>query len=290
MSALRITVLTGVAIALLAGLISGLRSCTKINPGHVGVSVKKCGGGGVSADPIPTGYYFRSLLCEDVIEYPTNLQTIVLADGDSDKTKDGITVNSVEGLPITVDVSLSFTLQPSKVPALYTRYRSTIDKIAATFVRQTVREGLQAEFAKYTAEAIYAEKKELVRGAAQDFLIKRLQPEGFEISQFTLNDVRVPQQVVQAINAKVAMTQDAQKAEAAVRKTKAEAEQRKAAAQGEADALRTKADAEAYYNVTVAKSITDPFLHYKAQERWDGKLPQFTGGGPVPFIQVPGGK
>lgn len=276
-------------VALLALGYCGM-SCTKIDAGRVGVSVKKCSGGGVDPTPIPTGYYMRSVFCEDVFEYPTSLQTIVLAETGSDKSHSSILVNSREGLPINVDVSLSFTLTPTKVPALYTKFRSEIETITSTFVRQTVRESLQIEFAKYTAEEIYAEKKEIVREAAQKFLTAKLSPDGFEISQFTLNDVRVPPQVRQAIDAKVAMTQEAQKAEAEVRKTEALAKQRIAQAQGEADALRLKADAEAYYNTTVAKSITDTYLNYKAQEKWDGKLPQFSGGGAVPFISIPAGK
>lgn len=291
MSKTSIAVTVSLVLAILIGAGWALSSCTKINAGHVGVSVKKCGGGGVAEAPIPTGYYWRSLFCEDVVEYPTSLQTIILADNDSDKDNNSITVNSIEGLPIAVDISLSFTIQPNKVPAIYQKYRASIGQITGVFIRQTIREGLQIEFAKYTAEQIYAEKKEIVRGEAQKFLTARLGPEGFVVSQFTLNDVRVPQQVKEAINAKVAMTQDAQKAEAAVRKTRAEAEQRKAQAEGEAAALRTKADAEAYYNQTVSKSLTREFVDYQAQQRWDGKLPQVTSGGATPFISIPvGGK
>ncbi len=289
MSKLQITVLVSVVIAILVGSGAALKSCTRIDAGHVGVAIKKCSGGGVDKTPIPTGYYWKSLFCEDVIEYPTSLQTIILADNDSDKDNNSITVNSIEGLPIAVDVSLSFTLQPNMVPAIYQKYRASINQITGVFIRQTMREGMQIEFAKYTAEQIYAEKKEIVRGEAQKFLTHRLGPEGFIVSQFTLNDVRVPQQVKDAINAKVAMTQDAQKAEAAVRKTRAEAEQRKAAAEGEAAALRTKADAEAYYNQTVAKSLSKEFVDFQAQQRWDGKLPQVTSGNSTPFISIPVG-
>lgn len=283
-----IIILSVIGLALLVGGGLALKSCTKISAGYVGVSVKKCDGGGVDPTPIPTGYYWRGLVCEDVIAYPTNLQTVVFADGDEDKTKNSVTVNSNEGLAITVDASLSFTLEPAKVPALYERYRADIERIASTFMRQTIREALQLEFSKYSAEQIYADKKEVVRAAVQKFIAERLSKDGFAIEQFTLNDVRVPPQVVQAIQAKVAMTQEAQKAEAEVRKTEALAKQRIAQAQGEADAKRLQADAEAYYNTTVAKSITSEYLAYKAQERWDGKLPQFTGGGAVPFIQIPG--
>src|SRR5690349_15938557 len=110
MSKVTIGVLVAIGLAFITGMGWLFASCTRIDAGHVGVSVKKCAGGGVDPTPIHTGYYFKSVFCEDVVEYPTSLQTIILADGDNDKDNDGITVNSNEGLPITVDLSMSFTL------------------------------------------------------------------------------------------------------------------------------------------------------------------------------------
>jgi len=264
-------------------------SLTTIHPGHVGVSVKKCGGGGVSSDPIPTGYYWRSLFCEDVVEYPTSVQTLVLSKSphEGQSIDESITVTSSEGLPVNLDVSLSFTLDPSKVPAIYTKYRNDITVIAHNFIRQTVREGLQSNFAQFTAEQLYSTKREESRVEVQGFITKRLGAEGFIIQQFTVNETRVPEAVVQAINAKVAMIQESQKAEAQVRKTEAEAKQRVAQAQGEADSKRLSADAEAYFNKTVAASITPEYVQYKALERWNGELPQMMGGsGAVPFVNL----
>lgn len=287
MKAIIISSLLAIA-ALTAGGIM-LAKCTKVDPGHVGVSVKKCGGGGVDPEPIPTGYYWRVLFCEEVDQYPTSLVTLILSRSPHEgaSVDESITATSSEGLPVNLDASLSFTLDPLKVPVIYTKFRSPIDVIAHTFLRQTVREGVQMVFSQFTAEQLYSTKREESRLQVQSFLTKRLGSEGFMVQQFTINETRVPEAVVQAINAKVAMTQDAQKAEAAVRKTTAEAAQHVAQATGEAQAMRLKADAEAYFNTTVAKSITPEFLHYKAQERWDGKLPTFNGGGTVPFIQIP---
>ncbi len=274
-------VLVAVAIVMYAKL-------TTIHPGHVGVSVKKCGGGGVDSEPIPTGYYWRSLFCEEVVEYPTSVQTLVLTKSAHEGTAldESITVTSSEGLPVNLDVSLSFTLDPAKVPAIYTKYRNDIASIAHNFIRQTVREGLQSVFAQFTAEQLYSTKREESRIEVQKFLTDKLGTEGFNIVQFTLNETRVPDAVVQAINSKVAMIQESQKAEAQVRKTEAEAKQRVAQAQGEAEAKKLTADAEAYFNKTVAASITPEFVEYKALEKWNGELPQMMGTGAVPFVNV----
>jgi regulator of protease activity HflC (stomatin/prohibitin superfamily) len=262
---------------------------TTIHPGHVGVSVKKCGGGGVSPDPIPTGYYWRSLFCEEVVEYPTNVQTLVLARSphEGNSVDESITVTSSEGLPVSLDVSLSFTLDPAKVPVIYGKYRNDVDHIAHNFVRQTIREGVQTTFAQFTAEQLYSTKREESRVEVQKFLADRLGQEGFVVQQFTINETRVPDAVVQAINAKVAMIQESQKAEAQVRKTEAEAKQRVAQATGEAEAKKLAADAEAYFNKTVAASLTPEYVQYKALEKWDGQLPQMMGGGgAVPFVNL----
>lgn len=265
-------------------------SLTTIHPGHVGVSVKKCSGGGVSPDPIPTGYYWRSLFCEEVVEYPTNVQTLVLAKNVHEGTPvdESIIVTSSEGLPVDLDVSLSFTLEPAKVPTIYAKYRNDVDHIAHNFVRQTIREGVQTTFAQFTAEQLYSTKREESRVEVQKFLTDRLGQEGFIVQQFTINETRVPDAVVQAINAKVAMIQESQKAEAQVRKTEAEAKQRVAQAQGEADAKKLSADAEAYFNKTVAASITPEFVQYKALEKWDGQLPQMMGQSALPFVNITG--
>jgi regulator of protease activity HflC (stomatin/prohibitin superfamily) len=276
----------GIAVVVVAILV--FASLTTIHPGHVGVSVKKCGGGGVAPDPIPTGYYWRSLFCEDVVEYPTSVQTLVLSKSphEGHPIDESITVTSSEGLPVNLDVSLSFTLDPAKVPTVYSKYRNDVEVIAHNFIRQTIREGVQSVFAQYTAEQLYSTKREGSRVDVQAFITDRLGKEGFIIQQFTINETRVPDAVVQAINAKVAMIQESQRAEAQVRKTEAEAKQRVAQAQGEADSKRLTADAEAYFNKTVAASITPEFVEYKALEKWNGELPQMMGTGAVPFVNV----
>ncbi len=276
----------GLAVIVVAVLM--FASLTTIHPGHVGVSVKKCGGGGVAPDPIPTGYYWRSLFCEEVVEYPTSVQTLVLSKSphEGHPEDESITVTSSEGLPVNLDVSLSFTLDPAKVPTIYSKYRNDVEVIAHNFIRQTIREGVQSVFAQYTAEQLYSTKREGSRVDVQAFITDRLGKEGFIIQQFTINETRVPEAVVQAINAKVAMIQESQRAEAQVRKTEAEAKQRVAQAQGEADSKRLTADAEAYFNKTVAASITPEFVEYKALEKWNGELPQMMGTGAVPFVNV----
>ena len=301
-----IAVIVG-SLVVLFGAIGGCVACTKltkVEPGYVGVSVKKCGGGGVSKDPIPTGYYWRELFCEDVVKYPISMQSLILTKNPHEgtggttgnETDQSITVTSSEGLSVNIDVALNFTLDAKKVPDIYERWRSSIEDISHKYIRQTIREDLQSTFAKYTAEDLYSSKKEIARTEVEKLLHDKLEPYGFVISQFTINRIEPPEQVITAINAKVAMIQQAQQAEQEVRKTQAvaaqtvatakgKAEAAQAEAVGEAQAITLRAEAQAKANKILAESITPQLVEYEKVRKWSGALPTYTGGA-VPMIQV----
>ena len=76
------------------------------------------------------------------------------------------------------------------------------------------------------------------------------------------------------------------KAENEVKKAEAQAKIAIAQAEGEAKALKIKADGEAYYNRTVAASLNALLVQQYALERWDGKLPVYTGGNNIPMINL----
>lgn len=279
-----------VGLGALGGACAAAIKYERIEPGYVGVSVTKCSGGGVSQAPIPSGIYWRSLFCEDVVEYPISMQNLILQGGE------GITVNSSEGLGVEVDTALNFTLESAKVPAIYTKWRADIDSISHKYIRQTIREGLQLTFAKYTAEELYSTKKEIARAEVEKYVVGKLSPEGFQMSQFTINRIQPPPAVIQAINQKVAMVQEAQRSEQEVRKKQAEAAQAvavaegqakaaKAAAEGKAESIRLEAEAQAKANRVLQESLSPALIEYEKMRRWDGRLPQFMGGG-TPLIQV----
>lgn len=294
--------LGAVVIAIIGIVVAKLE---KIPPGHVGVSVRKCGDSGVKKESIPTGYYWRELFCEEVVTYPTSVQSLILTSNhhegkggpDGAEEDQSITVTSVEGLPINIDLAFSFTLDPVKVPAIYEKWRMNVDLIEHLFIRQTIREASQDTFAQYTAQQLYSDKKETARAEVEAFLVKKLTPHGFIPTQLTLNRIEPPASVVQAINSKVEMTQQAQRASAEVQKKQAEAAQAvavaegqakaaRAIAEGEAQAITLKAEAQAKANKILSESLTPSLIDYQRAIRWDGKLPTVTSG-VIPMMQVP---
>ena len=117
---------------------------TYINPGNVGIVIHRAGGG-VDPHPLGPGVHMRVPFATGIEEYPVFLQTVVLtrANNEGSGANDEINVNSVEGQPVSLDVSLSFELDPAQTPKLYSTFRTDIDEITHGFVKQTIRQALQ---------------------------------------------------------------------------------------------------------------------------------------------------
>ena len=80
------------------------------------------------------------------------------------------------------------------------------------------------------------------------------------------------------IDAKNAAIQSALKAENEVKEAEANAKIAVAKAEGNAKAMKIKADAEAYYNRTIAASLSPMIIQEDFIEKWDGKVPVIMGG------------
>jgi regulator of protease activity HflC (stomatin/prohibitin superfamily) len=277
-----------VAVALALGLVVMLSSnlFTYINPGHVGIVIHRMGGG-VDKTPMGPGVHFRNPLVTAIEEYPTFMQTLVLTRGadEGSLNNDEINVNSIEGQPVSLDVSMSFELNPARVPALYTTFRSDISTIQHTYVKQAIRQALQEVVGSEETANIIGPKKAQVVSHTQRLLEQRLAPYGIEVKQFTINELRAPQSVIDAINAKNVMQQQALTAQNELQKKMFQAQGDSIQAAGHAKAITAEAEAQSKANTLLSQSITGSLVQYEMVKRWDGKMPQVSGG--TPMLQLP---
>lgn len=257
-----------------------------IEPGHVGIVIHR-GGGGVDDTPLGPGMHMRNPMFTAIEEYPTFMQTIVLSKSAQDGVNDEINVNSVEGQPVSVDVSMSFEMDPAKVPALYKTFRTDITTIQHGFVKQAIRQSLQESMGTEEIAAMMGPKKEEVVKLAQDKLQKRLAPYGMQVMQFTINELRAPTAVMEAISLKNVMQQQALTAQNELQKNQFQAQGDSIKAAGRAKAILAEAEAQAKANDLLSRSVTANLVNYEMAKRWDGKMPQVTGQS-MPMIQLPG--
>ena len=136
---------------------------TRIGAGYVGVEVVLSGSQrGPSEIPIRTGWVFYSPLRSQIIEFPTFVQTVKwthsLDEGRS--SNEEMSFNSKEGMEIYSDVSLSYAIEPRRVPDFYVKYRlSDLDMFTHGILRDVVRNSLNEVASTYSVEQIYGEQK-----------------------------------------------------------------------------------------------------------------------------------
>jgi regulator of protease activity HflC (stomatin/prohibitin superfamily) len=281
----RLLKLAGIAGMVIVALVLLPLAMTYINPGHVGIVIHRVGGG-VDMTPLSPGIHARNPLTTGIEEYPTFMQTLVLNRSSNDGANDEINVNSVEGQPLSLDVSMSFELNPSKVPALYSTFRTDIGTIQHTYVKQSIRQALQEVVGQEEIAAILGPKKAETVSRTQNLLMQRLSPYGIEVKQFTINEIRAPESVIQAINTKNVMQQQALTAQNELQKNEFQARGDSIKATGRARAILAEAEAQAKANQLLSQSITPNLVQYEMAKRWDGKMPQVSGSA-MPMIQLP---
>ena len=288
------------AIFALILLVVFLLRVTRIEAGHVGVEINLAGSQrGASEIPIRTGWVVYSPLRTQIIEFPTYVQTVKwtrdTAEGHPINEEMGF--NSKEGMEILVDVSLSYAIDPSKVPDFYVKYRvSDLELFTHGILRDIVRNSLNEVASTYTVEDVYGEKKAEFLGQVEKQIQDKVTNVGVGVQQFGfIGAPRVPAVIAQAITAKAQAIQEAERATNELATTQAEAAKKIAEAEGDAKSQVTRAQGEADANRIRQSSLTAQLLELRRLEnqralidRWNGQLPSVEAGqGSGLMLQLP---
>jgi len=97
------------------------------------------------------------------------------------------------------------------------------------------------------------------------------------VRQFTINELRAPPSVIETINQKNVMQQQALTALNELQKNQFQAQGDSIKAAGRAKAILAEAEAQAKANRLLAKSITPTLVKYEMSKRWNGQMPQIAG-------------
>lgn len=265
-----LALVTGGALALTAG-------CSKVPAGYEGVIVNLYGSDkGVQAQAVGVGRYWF-LWNKELYVFPTFLQNYTWTkDNNPDES---ITMQTSEGLSISTDVGITYSIKPENVVRVFQKYRLGIDEITNTFLRNEVRDSMNQVASTMTIEQIYGAGKETFLTKVNEQVKAEAQQDGIDVDKiYLIGTFRLPETVVDSINAKIQATQNAMKVQNEVATATAEAQK---------TVIQAKAQAEA--NVILAKSITPEYIQYQALQKWNGTLPNVTGNGGVPMIQIPMG-
>ncbi|HZU82627.1 MAG TPA: prohibitin family protein [Polyangiaceae bacterium] len=285
-----------VALAAIAAgaLYLGCATTTRVDAGHVGIRVKLAGSDrGVQDMPVVTGWVIYNPLTEQIVLFPTSVQNVVWTQSahEGKPFDESITFSSGEGVNVNSDVGLSFHIEPGLAPRLYARFRlNDLEKLSDGYMRNTVREAFNDVASRLPVQEIYGAGKSKMLADVTQKCRDVFGKDGIVIDQLTINGaLRLPQNVVDAINRAMEATQKALESKNRVAQVEAEAQQAitqahgaaeaaREKAQGEADALLIRSRAEAQANEIIRLSTTAAVLQYRALEHWDGKLPEYSAG------------
>lgn len=247
-------------------LISWLNPFVVINAGHRGVITTF---GKVDQVVLEEGLHMRIPIMQQVREINVQIQK---GEGDGDAA-------SRDLQQVHAKIALNFHLIPDRVAETYQSI-GDLDSVGDRIIFPAVQEATKATTAKYTAEELISKRPE-VRDEISQFMKERLLRHGIQIDEFSIVNFRFSESFNQAIEAKTTAEQLKLKAERDLERIRVEAEQKIASAKAEAESLRLQKQ-EITPDLLKLREIENQRV---ALEKWDGRLPQVTGGS-IPLVNI----
>jgi regulator of protease activity HflC (stomatin/prohibitin superfamily) len=281
-------ILTGaLTIAVLAALLS---SFSVIAPGNTGVIFNIWTG---SLRSVPQGMAWRMPWLTQVQSYPTALRTYTMvrriAEG-SAIGDDSIDLPTREGQHITQDISVTYNTSEDKAAQVFKSFRgSDISEIESTFIRRTIITVAQNAAGQMSLSEVISSKRDELQNAIQKTLYAELSKMGFSLDKVNLGASHLPQTLEAQMQQKMAAQQQAQQAEYELQKQEMLAKAAVAKAEGEAQSVLVRAKAESEANRMLQSTLSAILIQNKTIEKWNGTLPQVTGGS-LPLLDLNGFK
>ncbi|AEB10260.1 prohibitin family protein [Desulfobacca acetoxidans] len=206
------------------------------------------------------------------------VQTIALMDVKVQKSLTNAAASSSDLQEVSSEVALNYHIIPDKANVVYQTIGVYFkDRI----IDPAVQEVVKAVTARYTAEELIT-KRPAVSEAMRTTLSERLMEHNIAVDAFSIVGFSFSKIFMEAIEAKQTAEQLALKARRDLERIKIEAEQKITAATAEAESLRLQR-ANISPDLIELRRVE---ANLRAIEKWNGILPQVTGGGAVPFIGI----
>jgi regulator of protease activity HflC (stomatin/prohibitin superfamily) len=247
-------------------------ACTRIEPGNVGLKVDLLGESRTVSDiSVVSGWVLYNPASTQIVRYPYITQRYEWFGADA------LRFNSTEGVRLGVDVSISLGVDPAATPALYIKYRRTLEQMIDNEIRDRVNGCMLRAAGSMRVDALIGQGRGEFMNGTIECIQERLVEEGFVLNDFQLtSDFEMPQGIRTRIEEQIQAQQAAIAAENTVAQIEAEARQRIARAEGEAQARRLQSIAEAEAIDIQGQAIrrNPEILQLQFIERWDGVMPQ----------------
>jgi regulator of protease activity HflC (stomatin/prohibitin superfamily) len=177
-------------------------------------------------------------------------------------------------------VAINYHLQPEFAVDAFKNVGPSVSILAERIILPATHESVKAVTARFTAEELITRRTE-VRDAIAILLKEKMSRHGLMLDEFNLINFAFSKSFADAIENKVKAEQQKQQAERDLQRLQVEAQQKVVGAKAEAESLALQ-----------RMQITPELLSLRRIEneraaiaKWDGKLPQVSGGA-TPFINL----
>jgi prohibitin 2 len=174
---------------------------------------------------------------------------------------------------VRAKVAVNFHLDPMAVARAFKEIGQSTEEIASNILDPARPEAVKAVTAQFTAEQLITRRTE-VRDKIAALLREKLSRHGIILDEFAIINFSFSPSFTTAIEAKVNAEQEKLKAERDLMRIRVEAEQKVTSAKAEAESLRLQ-----------RQEVSADVLALRTIEKWDGHLPQVTGGA-TPMLDI----
>ena len=218
------------------------------------------------------GLNFKVPIAEDVIKVDVKVQPHPFKEIDA---------SSKEYQNVKMTGMMNFHIDPSFVNDLYQKVGldfadKVIDPAFNDFVKEVVP--------TYPIGEILP-KREEIRKTAMKKLGDNLARYHIIVDDIYFANIQFSPEYAGAIEAKQVAQQQVETQKQILAQREIEAQQKVATAKGEAESIQVVAQGQAKANDALSRSISSILVQYKGIEKWNGTLPQVSGG-TVPFIDL----
>ena len=272
-------------IAVLFTFVIIIDSLVVVSSGHVGVIHEL---GAVQPQFLPEGFHLKKPLINSVVKMDIRLR----------KIKHDASASSKDLQVVRTTVAVQYALNAPQTPTTFQKL-GKIRAVESTLIAPAIMESVKAITAKYTAEQLItkrAEVKHQIHEALTEFIKVTLKEKGAQntlnIANVAITDFDFSNEFNRAIESKVRAEQEALQAknEKLRRVTQAEAGAAEVKLAAEAEAFQieiaSKARAQAIKREAEALLNHPELIQLRIAEKWDGELPQVSGGNAIPFLNL----
>ena len=277
-------ILMGVGALLVLVLLWG--SFVVVESGYVGV-VRTLGA--VEDDAFEEGFHMKIPLMQDVQQIDVRLR----------KSEQQATAASKDLQVVSAQVAVQYSLIGTVMPKIFQNIGARAEVVDTNVIDPAIMESVKAITAQYTAEELVTRRAEVkiqIQQEIEEFIGTTLRQKGvvgaIHVANVAITDFKFSSEFNRAIEEKVQAEQEALKAEneklRRVTQAEASAAERTLAADAEAYKLEveSKARAEAIRREAEALKDNPALIQLRIAEKWDGKLPQVSGGGVIPLLNI----